>query len=179
MKIFLLRHEQRYESPEFTTNLTEKGLKIVSSEIFKDKIDILNIECIYSSPFVRCLQTIYFYCLKNRKIKLDNCLYEYLDDISFEKTKLYDKSYYNNLEDYKSIIDDNYNSIININELKYPENKTILNKRVKKFIDKLRLEKYKSILIVSHQSVLYSFLEVLNIKYNDEIKMGDIIEIEV
>ena len=67
MKIILLRHEERYELPLFFTSLTEKG--IMNSKNLSNKINKINPNVIYCSPFLRTIQTIKPYCLDyNKKI---------------------------------------------------------------------------------------------------------------
>lgn len=188
MKIYLLRHEKRYESPIFTTSLTPNGINTASSREFMNKLEQYKIDCIYSSPFVRCLQTIYYFSyFNNRKIRLDNSLYEYLEDPSFCDKKLDDSSFYKggnrekisqNHLDFNNIIDDNYKSILDIDKLTYPENRSTLNERVGNFL-KILLKKKESVLVVTHKSVIESFLDILKCDNNHEIDMGSIIEIEV
>ena len=76
MKLFLLRHEQRNNETGFYTELTEKG-----KENSRNKVEILekfNIYKIFCSPFIRCIQTIEPYCLKNNKsVNIDCALGEY------------------------------------------------------------------------------------------------------
>jgi broad specificity phosphatase PhoE len=65
MKIIALRHGLRFDSALYFTPLTAEGLVQADNlvEILKDeKIDI-----IYCSPFLRTLQTIYPFCIENKK----------------------------------------------------------------------------------------------------------------
>jgi len=179
MKLYLLRHEERGELPLFDTGLTDKGFNTVSSSEFQNKLLKLNIDCILSSPFLRCIQTIYWYCVcKNNKINIDNTLYEYLEDPCFENDDTMNYvNYYNNTK-YKRIINEDYKSLIPLNELKYPENKDTLNKRVSVIVDYIKsLHSINNLLIVSHQSILHNILDNLGIKYGP-MEMGDLIEVE-
>jgi phosphohistidine phosphatase SixA len=77
MKIVLLRHEERENDVGFYSNLTENG--IIKSCVLPKKLRKLNIDIIFSSPFIRTLQTVYKYALKyNKKINIEYGLYEYL-----------------------------------------------------------------------------------------------------
>jgi phosphohistidine phosphatase SixA len=68
MKLILMRHEERGPNPGFFTELTDNG--IVNSCIIPDLLKDFNIDIIFSSPFIRTLQTIYPYSKKyNKKIK--------------------------------------------------------------------------------------------------------------
>ncbi len=66
MKIYILRHEDRTQDCTFFSPLTKKGLEN-SAELVpvlvKCKIDI-----IFTSPFIRTLQTVYPF-IKETKIK--------------------------------------------------------------------------------------------------------------
>ena len=87
MKLYILRHEERFESPEFYTELTENGIN--NSILLKDILEKERIDSIYSSPFIRVLQTVRPYCdYKNIKINIDYSLYETMYDTRyFKKTE--------------------------------------------------------------------------------------------
>ena len=75
MKIYILRHEDRTQDATMFSPLTKEGLKksIDLSDILKD----LNIDLIYSSPFIRTLQTVQPYAKsRNKKINLEYGLEE-------------------------------------------------------------------------------------------------------
>ena len=75
MKLIILRHEERPNNSLFFTPLTENGKK--NAEELKNKLPD-NIDLIYSSPFLRVLQTIYPYCKKhNKTVNVENSFYEY------------------------------------------------------------------------------------------------------
>ena len=67
MKIFILRHEDRTMDATFFSPLTLKGLE--NSVELIDDLDNNEIDLIYSSPYIRTLQTIYPYS-KKKKLKL-------------------------------------------------------------------------------------------------------------
>jgi phosphohistidine phosphatase SixA len=107
MKLILLRHEERGIDVGFNSNLTEKGI-INSCTVLPDKLNALKIDIIFSSPFIRTLQTIYPYSnLYNKKINIEYGLYEYLHNPYFLLGKWYytiddineiDKLFYYNYE---------------------------------------------------------------------------------
>lgn len=75
-KVFLLRHEHRGNTISFDTPLTPIGLER-AEQIIAPQLQQLNIKTIYSSPFVRTLQTIRPFCEKtNLKINLEWSLVE-------------------------------------------------------------------------------------------------------
>ena len=64
MKIIILRHAERYESPQYFTPLTINGLMQADKMITELPADI---DCIYCSPFLRTIQTIFPYCKQHNK----------------------------------------------------------------------------------------------------------------
>jgi broad specificity phosphatase PhoE len=57
MKIYILRHEKRPADCSFFVPLSEEGLK--DSIKLVPRLKKCNINLIFSSPFIRTLQTIY------------------------------------------------------------------------------------------------------------------------
>eukprot|EP00948_MAST-09A_sp_MAST-9A-sp1_P000336 g336.t1 len=78
VSVFLLRHEDRHPKGDFLCSLTPKGLHRASTVLVDDLLKVQGgFDAIYSSPFLRTLQTIAPYCLvKNQKVILTNGLYE-------------------------------------------------------------------------------------------------------
>ena len=161
MKLYILRHEERPTDCSFFTPLTEKGLenanKLVS--ILKE----LKIDIIYSSPYIRTLQTICPYASKeNINIKLEYGLVEINHPDIIAK-----KSSNQELPEYIATLfnnDKSYNSIIKYNEIKYPENITNVEQRIKKIIKKILEEnenENKNILLVTHQCVCCSIMKII------------------
>jgi 2,3-bisphosphoglycerate-dependent phosphoglycerate mutase len=70
MKLYILRHEDRTQDATFFAPLTKTGLDNALKLIAK--CDELHINQIYSSPYIRTLQTIYPYAkAKGVNVKLD------------------------------------------------------------------------------------------------------------
>ena len=79
MKIYILRHEDRTMDCSFFSPLTKKGLENAISliSLLKEK----KIGAIYSSPFIRTLQTVYPYSETNNiPINLEYSLSEFQHD---------------------------------------------------------------------------------------------------
>ena len=166
MTLYLLRHEKRFPIPTYFTSLTEEGLR--NSEILCGKIERIQPDIIISSPFLRCIQTIYPYASRNnKKINIDYALYEFLEDPLFSKQN-YKHTYielYKDHPEYKDIINELYQPNITIDQIKYPEHTfETLHTRLLPFIDYID-ETYKGtdvkILIVSHQSIISSIKHYL------------------
>lgn len=63
MRLYVLRHEDRTVDASFFAPLTEKGLNN-SKDLIK-RLAKLKINKVYSSPFIRTLQTVYPYVKTN------------------------------------------------------------------------------------------------------------------
>lgn len=177
MKIILLRHEEREFDVSFYSNLTDNGV-IKSCTLLPKKLKKLNIDVIFSSPFIRTLQTIYPYCNKyNKKINLEYGLYEYIHNPYFLLIDWYKE--YNDIEDndLKSIVNKKYKSIVNKSDFNILENEDDLTKRIKKFFDHLELNyKNKTILFVTHKGVINKIKDIYVKKtsMDDHFDMGKI-----
>jgi broad specificity phosphatase PhoE len=174
MKIILLRHEERENNIGFHSNLTRNG--IINSSLLPQKLKKYNIDIIFTSPFIRTLQTIYFFSIKNnKKVNVEYGLCEYLHNPYF----LFNKWYYcmNELNDnfLLSILNTKYNSIVNKDNFILLENEISLGERIIKFFDYLK-NNYdnKTILIVSHMGVINKIKDIYITKtdLDDQFKMG-------
>tara|TARA_A100001015_G_C15023320_1_gene729153 strand:- start:1973 stop:2530 length:558 start_codon:yes stop_codon:yes gene_type:complete len=170
MKLILLRHEDRENYPGFLSNITREGFN--NTIKLENKLKKLKIDIIYSSPFIRTLQTIYWYCIKNnKKVNMEFSISEYRHNIYFLfENIIYDLNLIPN--ELNKIINDDYKSFLKNDNLSLLENNTSLKKRVNKFIQKLIKNKdlkNKNILIVSHKAVL-NMIKQQFINKNVEIK---------
>ncbi len=168
MKIYILRHEERYESPKFYTQLTPSGLD--KSKLLTTILDNESINLIFSSPFIRVLQTIKPYCeYKNmhKSICIDYSLYESMYDSRFFKKHEYPIDLSSNDELFY-LKDIDYKSTIPIANIKCPENKTDVQNRIIQFVTKL-IEKYEhttlNILLASHAAILTPLIKNMNTEY--------------
>ena len=155
MKIYILRHEERHEPPTFYTSLTAQGHK--NADKLKHNISKLNISKIFSSPFLRTIQTIIPYCNLNnlqKEVCVEYSLYETMYDECFTKDN-YQVTLTENDEEFK-YTNPKYTSLINITDINCPETRKDVKKRVLAFIDTL-ITSYKNrdenILIVAHGAV--------------------------
>jgi broad specificity phosphatase PhoE len=162
MKIFILRHEDRTNDCTFFSPLTELGL-----QNSKNLIQILeenNINLIFSSPFIRTLQTINPYLkYSNLNVNIEYGLSEiqHPDIIPPKSVGIALPEYLAKHYNYNS----KYNSFIKHNELKYPENTNGIQSRTIKII-KYIIEKYYktdyNILLVTHQGICKTILKIIN-----------------
>lgn len=159
MKIYILRHEDRTMDGTFFSPLTQDGLD--NSIKLIETLTKCEINVIYSSPFIRTLQTVFPYA-KSKKININ--LEHSLSEIQHPHL-IPLKSYQINLPQYiaeQFNYNPLYNSYLNPLNHKYPETKEHVNDRVKEFISKLINEKIKTndnILISTHQIVCNTLLK--------------------
>ena len=168
-KIYVLRHEKRdIKNPLFHSPLLKEGKE--DAEKLKYLIEKLNIEIIFSSPFIRVLQTIEPYCLyKKKKVNIDLSLYEHISTDFDEKDF---KFGLNNITYYSHIINYDYKSFGSLDNVEY-DSYDCVKKNVNEF-KKYLLDNYKNknILLVTHLGVINAFLN-----NNDKYKMGSLINV--
>ena len=169
MKLYILRHEERYDDCSFFSPLTKKGLTNANNLV--NKLDKCNIDLIFCSPFIRTLQTIYPYAKKKKLvINIDYSLSEIHHSDIIPKKSVGFKIPPDIASDFN--YNQNYTSIINPNEIIYPEEYSNITKRMKKFIKFIYL-KYKdtsyNIILVTHQSLCKCALKINKNINNDEL----------
>ncbi len=160
MRIYILRHEDRTMDATFFSPLTQEGLNN-SIKLIK----ILNnceINCIFSSPFIRTLQTISPYTKhKNLKINVEHCLSEiqhpHLIPVKSYQINLplYIAEQFNYNPDYTSMLDPSTHN--------YPETSESVSSRTKKFLTKIISEMIDTdlnIVIVTHQIICNNIIRL-------------------
>lgn len=153
MILYILRHEDRTQDCSFFSPLTENGL--MNADKLVKILEKENINTIYSSPFIRTLQTIYPYSKKmNININIEYGLSEIHHDsiISKKSVGLILPSYLAKYYNYNS----KYKTVIKPNEISYPENEKMVSSRLKVFLTSI-IEKHfntnDKIIIVTHQTL--------------------------
>ncbi len=180
MRIYVLRHQKRYTQIQFMTPLSELGHELANQET-SPALEKLNIDHVFSSPFLRTLQTIRPYIEQNpsRIVKVEYGLYERICQDDFEE-KDYLKSVPKKWHQ-KFHLDHNYQSVVKKKEIKYNESIEDVHDRLNTFM-KYLFKQYgdtnETILLVSHMSPIHILLEMSgqNIPIL-EIKTGQIIRI--
>ena len=149
--IYLLRHEQRERSVDFNTSLTDIGLHN-SATTLCSKLENLNIDVIYCSPFLRTLQTIRPFCEKTGKqINIEWALAESIDS----DTRI--------IPEFQHIMNKKYRSGYQINEtlsgLIMPSQ--INRKLITQFLDMLeKQDPSLNILLVTHLPVINTMISI-------------------
>jgi len=185
MKLILMRHEEKTNGIGFFLNLTEQGLYNAEFIIPKKINNITSkVDYIFSSPYYRKLQTIQFYSkMNNCKVNVENSLCEYVNNTYF----IYNKWKYNQNEinnpgynDIKKIFNNNYKSLINIEEInnnkKYIlETEEQFKNRIISFINYLKknYDDNSTIIVVTHMHVVNMLYYLYN---NDNSQNETILE---
>jgi broad specificity phosphatase PhoE len=176
MKLILLRHEERFNDVGFFTPLTEKGLLNANLLANKLQMDYNKIDIVFCSPFIRTLQTIYPYCIKNKKkVNIEYALYEYIHNISFLRDDWYHTINDIRDENLKEIVNQNYESNVNKTHFTILEDEDSLERRIHLFFHYLFYQyPDKTILIVSHMGVINKIkdLYIQRTEMNDRFEMG-------
>ena len=161
MRIFILRHEDRPQDCSFFTPLTKIGLEN-SVKLIK-LLDNCGINLIFSSPFIRTLQTIYpFSSSKGLSINIDYSLSElhHPDIIPKQAVGMSLPEYL--AESFK--VDPENISITKPDGIVYPESQKDLEKRVKRFFKDI-ITKYHdtnyNIVVVTHKAVCAVMLNII------------------
>ena len=150
MSIYLLRHEQRDPTdPLFYSPLTAGGK--LNAEAIKGQLGTLNIDSIYSSPFLRAIQTIYPYCIETGKqVFVDNSLYESLDNPLF--TNANSSFGWQDLPlPFRSVVSHDYETLCKGVALR--ESFDEIRLRVRPFLQRIRnMHKTENVLLVTHMT---------------------------
>lgn len=182
MTIYYLRHEDRpLEDSTFYIELSKLGKRRARTSL-KSLLLQLDLNEIYCSPFIRCLQTINPFIQESGKIvNVDYGLQEFFFDKNFIKKS---KAKLSLDEMINFNVNQNYKSTLKPNTLKYQEDFFSLNQRVDNFANDV-LKKYinseKNILVCTHMGVLNVLISKMsNIERdpNDFYSMGSLSKIE-
>jgi broad specificity phosphatase PhoE len=168
MKIYILRHEDRTMDATFFSPLTITGHQ--NSVKLVKYLNNININKIYSSPFIRTLQTIHPYIKEKNKIKINLehslCEIQHPHIIPEKSYKICLPIYIAESFNYNP----KYKSFLQSEDLEYPENESIVKNRVKDFLKKLineNLENKTNILLVTHQIVCNIILQIVSKEFDD------------
>jgi len=182
MKLYILRHELRpMDDNSFYVELLPDGVNNAENSL-KELLNSLNIDIIFSSPFIRTLQTVRPYAIdKKLKIKTDYGIAEAIQCSSFKENfnitlSNKEKNIYN--------VDHLYTSVWNKSSLKYRESHSQIRYRTKVFINYIKRtyeNTDKKILVVTHMSIVNYILSLLTSKdrkYDDNYDMGRLCTVE-
>lgn len=171
MPLYILRHEVRdMNDPSLLSPLTVEGKQNAIALI--QKLDSLKIEHVFSSPFLRCIQTVLPYCWKHGiYMRIENSLYECL---SSKKFSISDTQKTMSDETKLALgIKNGYKSCTNLDEIELDEYPL---ERVNDFVKYVQsmFSPTSSVLICTHMDCINS---ILGNPIGTQIPMGEIIEI--
>ena len=161
MKIYILRHEDRTDDCSFFAPLTKMGLE--KSNKLVDIIKTCKINKIFSSPFIRTLQTIDPFV---RESKLQVNIEYGLEEINHEDI-IPKKAAGISLPEYLAEIfnyNPDYKTHIKPVDIIFPERTDHVKKRVKRFLRNILTKNFPgedNILLVTHQGVCTTILEIV------------------
>jgi 2,3-bisphosphoglycerate-dependent phosphoglycerate mutase len=169
MKIYILRHEDRTQDCSFFAPLTKTGLENAIKLVPDLKKE--NINKIYSSPFIRTLQTIYPYSKEHDiKINIEYGLSELHNEEIIAK-----KAVGISLPEYLAEsfnYNPEYKTLIKPTDIIYPEKDKHAQTRIKRVLRKIIQDNNNSnhnILIVTHQTLCNAVINIVN-KSSSEFK---------
>jgi broad specificity phosphatase PhoE len=177
MVLYILRHERR-NTGDFTyfSSLNHIGKHNVQTHLFA-KFNSIQLDEIYSSPFKRTLDTVSTISqVKDIPIRIDWALSERLDDKDAQ-TSVWPANEQQNELHKQYLTDQSYIPTADIDYISsYVESEEKYNQRVDNFIQYLRTQPGKSILVVSHQSITERIIEKLTGAYHS-LDMGECYEV--
>ena len=159
MKIYLLRHGMRkFEDHGFYSLLTPEGEK--QAEELVETLEDLKINQIYSSPFIRALQTIKPYSEKSKiSVKVEYGIYEDIEEPWFCPEEFQYTLTADEKEKYR--VDETYESYFPMEGIKFNESFENVQARVDMFLNYLLIQHQNTtdnILLVTHMSVVNALL---------------------
>lgn len=165
MRVFVLRHAERSEhDATFHSPLIQDGLATAQSLAKTLASHNPRFTHIYSSPFVRCVQTIYPYCVQSAAtpaVRIENALYEFIHEGGGHDPATFRQSW--DAEAYPQLngcVDASYASWWPLAAIEYNESEVAMKTRVHGFYHRLK-EKHGDndvILLVTHQSPINALL---------------------
>jgi len=162
MKIYVVRHEDRTQDATFFSPLTSRGIE--NSKLLSKSFKKIDINLIFSSPFIRTLQTVTDYASEEKiPIKIDYSLVE-----SINPYIIPENSYNVSLPEYLAEIfgvDLHYKPVMSPSQLIWNEKTKNIQERAKKFLRKIMINYAKTdkkILICTHQAVINCIIKIIN-----------------
>ena len=176
MRLFVLRHEKRQpHDPTFWSSLTPEGVRDAMYHVAPLLQSDIRPTHLYTSPLLRCLQTVAPYCAVNRNTHVLRCepaLYERVRDApdpltpsertfdpsSFREQHLGLRPAYDYLHPY---VDTSYTPHVPMDDIRWGETEHDVRERVVRFLSHLRSVHAPTdrVLLVTHRSVVNVLLE--------------------
>jgi broad specificity phosphatase PhoE len=182
MKIYILCNLTEINPDDFSSSLDIRGLKDADEII--EKLEDINIDKIYCSPYLKTVQTIYPFCNKtNKQINIEHTFHDAMYKPIIPNIEMHNPRSINSHFGYSYIfnrINTYYKSKLFSSNICSIENNITLQNRIFPFLHNL-CHRYKeipkNILIVTHQAILNSiinFCDRTNCSYTTNKKITEI-----
>lgn len=171
MKLYIMRHcERDINNCSFESPLLDVGH--INAEQICNTMESYNITKIFSSPFLRTIQTSHYYSKKhNIPINIDYSLCEFVD--TDDKHKMYSSNNYIIPHEWKNTYNINTTNMIK-NTFNNDENINMCITRIYEFLNHIE-NKYgktnENILLVTHMSIVNIILAITNSILNDSFNI--------
>lgn len=173
-----MRHEERdIENPLFHSPLTPSGIR--NAELVVDTLSTtLNIQVVYTSPFLRAVQTIIPFCASEGMFaRVEQALYESMDSPVFNAENS-NCTWRDLPQEYYQWIDTEYASIVQ--RVPLCETFSDVCNRVKPFLQSLRTydKDEKNVLLVTHMTTAKAMQSVVGVE-SKNLRMGEIMSLDI
>ena len=171
MKLYIMRHcERDINNCSFESPLLDIGH--INAEQTCNTMESYNITKIFSSPFLRTIQTSHYYSKEhNIPINIDYSLCEFVD--THDKHKMYSSNNYKICEEWRKTYNINTTHMIK-NTFNNDETINMCITRVYEFLNNIE-NKYgktdENILLVTHMSIVNIILAITNCTLNDNFNI--------
>ena len=189
MRLYLLRHERRAgHDRTFHSPLLPDGLMRAADLASAIETEVGDTQCyIYSSPFVRCLQTIAPYARRNsKKVRREYALYERITaaekDCADNVVNFYPNNFIHDIErtnPLHALLDLSYESRLSQNNITWDETVSHVACRARPFCDDiLRTHGHENcaVILVSHMSIVNT---ILNRDDGAAFPMGGLVRVDL
>ena len=186
MKLIVLRHFQRYEDTSFYSSLTLEGF--ANSLVIVKRLERMGITHIYSSPYLRAIQTVFPFVEHMNdyglKIRVEPVIGEMRNLQNFQPAHLFEKGINDIPIKYSPDLDWEYKSMTDTLHVERPESFEDVVERVLQFFHNLAdiHELNDRILIVTHSSIVNAMKRIYNdTNNNDDVPhpYGELLEIDL
>lgn len=190
MKLFALRHFQRYDDTSFYSSLTLEGF--TQSLAIVEKLVKLGITHVYASPFLRVMQSVYPFVnmsaakedMQMLRVRVEPMIGEMRNNENFEPAHLFERGVNDIPLKFFSIIDWSYNPMAQIFHVDKPEQFEDVVERTMQFMHSLSENHGDNdrVLIVTHSSVINAFRRIYNVGDNVDdtpFPYGEVLEIDI
>lgn len=178
MKIYLLEHFSECNINGFSSSLDEQGLQ--DADVIVERLENLDINKIYCSPFVKTMQSIYPFCKKCKKqMNLESTFHDAMYKPINTTIDLYESKNIESHFGYKYLfecVNNYYESKLFASNVPFIETQNEVKNRIFPFLYNLcnrYKSKSKNILIVTHKNIINFIMEFFDKSANCSIDLNE------